>query len=80
VILDLTVPGGMGGAEAIRHLRELDPAVVAVVAVVSSGYSDDPVMANYRDHGFSAVAPKPYRMSTLVELLGTLLPRPDRPG
>ncbi len=73
VVMDLTVPGGMGGAEAIRHLREFDPGVVAVV---SSGYCNDPVMANYREHGFAAVAPKPYRMSTLVELLGRLLPPP----
>ena len=74
VIMDLTIPGGMGGAETIRHLRELDPDVVAVV---SSGYCNDPVMANYREHGFAAVAPKPYRMATLVDLLGSLLRTPN---
>jgi two-component system, cell cycle sensor histidine kinase and response regulator CckA len=55
--MDLTIPGGMGGKEAIQRLRELDPDVRAVV---SSGYSNDPVMSAYRQHGFRAMVEKPY--------------------
>jgi PAS domain S-box-containing protein len=66
VVLDLTVPQGIGGRETMTRLLEIDPGVRAIV---SSGYSTDPVMANYRDHGFSGVAVKPYR---LEELAGTL--------
>jgi PAS domain S-box-containing protein len=66
VIMDLTIPGGMGGLEAIRHLRHIDSDVKAIV---SSGYSDHPVMANFRKHGFSAVIPKPFRISELSRTL-----------
>ncbi len=66
VIMDLTVPGGMGGKEAISRLRELDPKVKAIV---SSGYSSDPVLANYREHGFCGVATKPYEVSDLARVL-----------
>jgi len=62
VIIDLTIPGGMGGKEAIEKLRELDPNVKAIV---SSGYSSDPIMANYQDFGFNAVVTKPYDLSEL---------------
>jgi PAS domain S-box-containing protein len=62
VILDLTVPGGMGGKETIQRLRALDPAVRAIV---SSGYSEDPVMARYREFGFCSVVAKPYRLHEL---------------
>ena len=58
VILDLTVPGGMGGKEAIKKLLAIDPNVKAIV---SSGYSSDPVMANFREYGFSNVIAKPYK-------------------
>ena len=63
VILDLTVPGGMGGRECIAELLKLDPTVQAIV---SSGYSNDPVMANHRAHGFVAVVPKPYTVSAMA--------------
>lgn len=64
VIMDLTVPGGMGGQEAVRLLHEIDPAATVLV---SSGYSNDPVMANFREHGFSGVVTKPYRVQQLAE-------------
>jgi CheY-like chemotaxis protein len=66
VILDLTVPGGMGGKEAIEKLIELDPQAKAIV---SSGYSSDPVMSNFREYGFSSVVSKPYKIEELREAL-----------
>ena len=70
VIMDLTVPGGMGGKETIKELLKIDPEVTAVV---SSGYSNDPVMASFKDYGFKAVVAKPYKVkhlgSTLHEIL-----------
>ena len=70
VILDLTVPGGTGGREAIKMLIELDPQVKAIVC---SGYSTDPIMANHRQYGFSAVLAKPYRPHDLSRVLQELL-------
>ena len=67
VILDLTVPGGTGGKEAMKKLLDIDPNVKAIV---SSGYSNDPVMANFREYGFSGVLAKPCR--TPEELSGIL--------
>jgi len=58
VIMDLSIPNGMGGADAIKKIREVDPNVVAIV---SSGYSDDPVMSDPKSYGFDAVLPKPYK-------------------
>ena len=63
VLLDLTVPGGMGGKEALAELLKIDPNVRAIV---SSGYSNDPVMAHYREHGFQARVPKPYEFEQLA--------------
>ena len=70
VIVDLTVPGGMGGREAVAQLRAMDPNVKAIV---SSGYSSDPVLANYREHGFSGVAAKPYEVADLARVLRAVL-------
>jgi two-component system, cell cycle sensor histidine kinase and response regulator CckA len=70
VILDLTVPGGMGGQESLVHLRALDPEVKAIV---SSGYFHDPIVANYRAHGFSGVVSKPYTIEEMSETLHRLI-------
>jgi CheY-like chemotaxis protein len=75
VIMDLTIPNGMGGKEAIRHLKEVDPEVKAIV---SSGYSYDPVMASFQQFGFSGVIPKPYVMDDLGRVLKEVLG--DRTG
>ncbi|MBW7996932.1 MAG: DUF3365 domain-containing protein [Candidatus Glassbacteria bacterium] len=66
VILDLTIPGGMGGKETIEKLKEIDSKVKAIV---SSGYSNDPVMANYHDYGFRGVVPKPFKIEELRNVL-----------
>ncbi len=66
VLLDLSIPGGMGGREAIKLLREIDPEVTAIV---SSGYSQDPVMADFAAYGFDAMIPKPYRLESLISVL-----------
>ena len=66
VILDLTVKGGMGGKEAIRELAKIDPRIVAIV---SSGYCNDPGITDFAKYGFSGVVTKPYTMSELGEKL-----------
>jgi PAS domain S-box-containing protein len=70
VIMDLTIAGGMGGKDAIRKLLEYDPAAKAIV---SSGYSNDPVMANFRKHGFRDVIVKPYKTIDLSRVLHALM-------
>ncbi len=70
VILDLTVRGGMGGVETLRRLTEIDPSIKAVV---SSGYSDDAVIAGYREQGFKAILKKPYSIDELRNVLNSLL-------
>ena len=66
VILDLTIPGGMGGKEAIRKLQEIDPKIKGIV---SSGYSNDPVMSEFRHYGFSGIITKPFKIEELDEIL-----------
>lgn len=71
VIMDLTIPGGMGGKETIKKLSAFDPEVRAIV---SSGYSHDPVMANFREHGFRGVMGKPYKVEELAKVMHEVLP------
>lgn len=70
VILDLTVRGGMGGAETIKELRTMDPAVKAIV---SSGYCDDADISTYHQLGFRAFLKKPYDMENFRQVLNEVL-------
>jgi|WetSurMetagenome_2_1015567.scaffolds.fasta_scaffold03640_3 PAS domain S-box-containing protein len=70
VILDLTIRGGMGGKETISILRKIDPSIKAVI---SSGYSQDPVMSQFTEHGFDGALAKPYTMTQLEEILHQVL-------
>lgn len=70
VIMDLTIPGGLGGKDTITKLRELDPEIKAIV---SSGYSNDPIMANYEEYGFKGVVKKPYRIDDLSQAIMEIL-------
>ncbi len=66
VILDLTIPGGMGGKEVLDRLKEIDPAVKGFV---SSGYQDDPMMKDFAAYGFSGAITKPFRYEDMVTAL-----------
>jgi PAS domain S-box-containing protein len=70
VILDLTIPGGMGGLKTIAELLKIDSDIKAIV---SSGYSNDPIMSNYEEYGFSGVVPKPYSKVELAQVLNDVL-------
>lgn len=70
VILDLSVPDGMGGKEAIGLLKAFDPGVKAVV---STGYSNDPVVLDFAGYGFSGKLSKPYKISDLKQVLEQLI-------
>jgi len=69
-IMDLTISGGMGGAEAVKRLKGFDPKAKVIV---SSGYSDGHIMADYAAHGFDASLGKPYQIEELAEVLGKVL-------
>jgi CheY-like chemotaxis protein len=69
VIMDLTVPGGMGGKEAIAELLLINPDIKAIV---SSGYSNDPIMADCRKYGFCGVLKKPFKIADLKNILLTI--------
>jgi PAS domain S-box-containing protein len=64
LIMDLTVPGGIGGAEAMQRIRELQPTAVGVA---TSGYSNDPVMASFAEYGFAGTVAKPYTVADLTQ-------------
>lgn len=70
VILDLTIPNGMGGRETIKKLKEIDNSVTAIV---SSGYSNDPVVSYPLKYGFQGVIPKPYTINEMSEALHQIL-------
>ena len=70
VVLDLTVTGGVGGMEAAAKLRQLDPSSKLIV---SSGYSDAPVMSDFREYGFDAVIPKPWTVPEISYVLRRVL-------
>jgi CheY-like chemotaxis protein len=70
VILDLSIPNGMGGVRTMEKLRIIDPDVLAIV---SSGYSDDPVMARPAAYGFAAVLPKPYEPADMLRLVKSVI-------
>ena len=70
VILDLTIPGGMGGKEAVTKILALDPSAAVIV---SSGYSNDPVMAQFRRYGFQGAVSKPYQLKDLSAVLHEVL-------
>ncbi len=73
-IIDLTIPGGMGGAETIQRLLEIDPEVKAIV---SSGYSNDPILADFDKHGFKDVIAKPYKTREVSEILHRVIAGTD---
>ncbi len=77
VISDLTIPGGMGGQEAVRRMLAIDPHVRAIV---SSGYAMDPVMADFQKHGFCAMIAKPYEIAKLARVVAEViaLPGPEK--
>ena len=69
-IVDLTIPGGMGGKETVRQLQNIDPTVLAIV---TSGYCNDPVLAHPETFGFKGVIAKPYNISDLSKVLSRIL-------
>jgi CheY-like chemotaxis protein len=77
VVLDLTVPGEMGGKEAMQRLREIDPEIKGIV---SSGYSNDPVMADFRKYGFGGFVSKPYKMEELSNVVVEVMMAPPEDG
>ncbi|MHB8104106.1 MAG: PAS domain S-box protein [Dehalococcoidales bacterium] len=75
VIMDLTIPGGMGGKEAVQKLLEIDPQAKVIV---SSGYANDPIMSEFKKYGFKAVIAKPYSVKQLQESLSSLLTKKSK--
>lgn len=69
VIMDLTIPGGMGGKEAVGEILAVDSAARVIV---SSGYSTDPIMTNYGEYGFVGVINKPFDLASIQKILDSL--------
>ena len=76
VIMDLTIPGGLGGIETMAILRQIDPEIKAII---SSGYASDPVMSDYERYGFSGVVIKPYKFDELNEVLNKVIDKKQLP-
>lgn len=76
VIMDLTIPGGMGGLETMNILRRFDPEIRAIV---SSGYANDPVISDYERYGFCGVVVKPYRFDDLLAELDRIIEKRQLP-
>jgi PAS domain S-box-containing protein len=74
IIMDLTIPGGMGGEETVKTLKKIDPDVKVVV---SSGYSTDAILSRYEEYGFSAAVAKPWKMEELTDTLEQVMGRED---
>jgi DNA-binding NtrC family response regulator len=70
VIMDLTIPGGMGGKEAVGKFKEIDRNAKIIA---SSGYCDDPVMSKFEEYGFISVIAKPFRLQALGEILHNVI-------
>jgi CheY-like chemotaxis protein len=70
VIMDLTIPGGMGGREAVAKLRQIHSGLKAIV---SSGYSNDPVLADFQAYGFQGIATKPFDTEELSRVLHEII-------
>ena len=66
IIMDLTIPGGVGGQEAVKKIHQIDPQAKVIV---SSGYSNDPVMADYGEYGFRAALVKPFQLQELRDIV-----------
>ena len=73
--MDLTIPGGMGGKDAVRLIKEVDPEVPVLVV---SGYSNDPVMADHESYGFDGMLAKPFKGDELVALIKQKLSQANR--
>jgi two-component system cell cycle sensor histidine kinase/response regulator CckA len=67
--MDLTIPGGMGGKEAVQKILAIDPEAKVIV---SSGYSNDPVMSNFKDYGFCSAIAKPYKIQELKKRISQI--------
>ncbi len=76
IIMDLTIPGGMGGLETMVQLRRINPEVKAIV---SSGYTNDPVISDYEKYGFSGVVIKPYKFDDLLPILHKVIEKRQLP-
>jgi len=76
VILDIIIPKGLGGKETIQNLRKINPEIKAIV---SSGYSDDPIMSDYRRYGFCGMLAKPFQIEELSEVLYKIMEESKKP-
>jgi len=74
IIMDLTVPGSMGGVQAVREIIEINPHAKVIV---SSGYSNDPVMSHYKEYGFRGVIAKPYKIEEIIKVINEVISQED---